>query len=272
MSTVGLRSLQRAALASRAQADLQRRWGTLSCQATLLPKAESILAQAEEQSTDPVPVRRLQLPLGTQNFELIFTDEQAKASANLIYDTFGAADTEQRLRDLLPALGTSANIRLIPVESVPKIPGQPAFIGYGQIFPEAQPGQLVGQDQGQGAIDQITCFGNGTINFRRASREALQAVCLPVLNYSQIDQLLTWRKQYPQMPLAVALDQLQLSKENRDKAGSRLSDRSSCHGLWVIVTSNQRAWYHLAVAAEAAADAGAGAEGRGHSRISFSEW
>src|SRR5438132_1522253 len=87
MAAVCRMSLAKSLHASRAAADLQRRWAVLTTRSVLLPQAEAILAKPGE----PVSEVRREIQLGGQSFTLIFGDEQAKANVNLLYAQSGLA-------------------------------------------------------------------------------------------------------------------------------------------------------------------------------------
>src|SRR3954452_10845171 len=48
MAAVCRMSLEKTMQASRAEADLQRRWAVITCRSALLPKAEAIIAHSKE--------------------------------------------------------------------------------------------------------------------------------------------------------------------------------------------------------------------------------
>src|SRR4051812_5359020 len=75
-------ALRKAVLAARAQEDLQRRWGVVSCRAALLPKAERVLASSPDRTAAEA---RLDVTLGGRPITLVFGDEQAKANVSLLY-------------------------------------------------------------------------------------------------------------------------------------------------------------------------------------------
>lgn len=89
-------SLERALFAERAQADLQRRWGVLTCRTVLLPKAEAALSSSGSHASEV----RGNLHLGGQAFSLVFGDEQAKANVNMLYRDGGLAGSESRVREI----------------------------------------------------------------------------------------------------------------------------------------------------------------------------
>lgn len=245
-------SLDKALRAARAEDDLQRRWGALSCRTTLLPKAERVLTAAEQPGSKPSAEARLQLPLGRQTFTLIFGDEQAKANVNALYYQGGLAGTERAVRELTAASGSPA-----PVELRPSAGGaaadpedrEPVFESFGQVFGGAPPAALLAGRPGRPApASQLTCWSDGPLNFRRASRDALVQVCRPHVGRGRVEQLLKARDEtFPDVDLAGALDSLGLNQKQQAALEDLLVDDSVCYSLWVISRDGGREWYDLAV-------------------------
>ncbi|HSW49059.1 MAG TPA: hypothetical protein VLH09_02740, partial [Bryobacteraceae bacterium] len=94
LSSMCLRSLRHALESAQAAEELQRRWGMVSCQAALLPRAERVLAQAEQETASAAATCRHELRLGAQVFELVFSDEQAKVNVNRVFRADGKLAAE----------------------------------------------------------------------------------------------------------------------------------------------------------------------------------
>ena len=145
MAAVGRMSLAKSLHASRAEADLQRRWAVLTSRSVLLPRAEAILAKAPESASE---IRR-EITLNGQSFTLIFGDEQAKANVNLLYAQSGLAGG---IRDvaIVAAAGGGTPVELRPIPGRGKNFGSadaddeepPAFESFGQIFRFPSPRDL----------------------------------------------------------------------------------------------------------------------------------
>lgn len=279
-------SMDEALTAVRAGQELQRRWGTLSCTATLMPKIETLLSQAapapgspgtpesdEASRTQPVTQLNRQIVLGEYTFDLILSDEQAKVNVNTLLARRGAEDVEY----LLPKLcDTTATIRLnhLPPPPPPEVkPAQsgasdsttsaspaPLVGSYDQIFPDTTVEQwlygCLGNDSetatsallpGAG----VTCWGSGKLNFTRASDTALEVATAGVLDATEVHRLLDLRSEHPQMRLADMLTSLGLEQKQRRQVESLLTDQSQCHSLWIVIRSPQRNWYHLTIDAPA---------------------
>src|SRR5437660_206248 len=102
MAAVCRLSLEQTTQASRAEADLQRRWAVITCRAVLLPKAEAIIAKSKE----PMSQVAREIRLNGQPLTLVFGDEQAKANLNLLYAQGGLSGAEREVRAMVEASGT----------------------------------------------------------------------------------------------------------------------------------------------------------------------
>lgn len=259
-------SLERAVRASRAEEDLQRRWAVATCRSVLLPRAEAVLASAAE----PGPEVRRDIRLGGQSFTLVFGDEQAKANVNRLYRAGGLAEAERAARTLAGGTeGVAVELRPLAVRAQSKDDAAedppPAFESFGQVFLHAPASALIersGTSQPPAAV--LTCWGDGSLNFRRARVEALREACARHANGAQVGRLLEIRSKRPNIDASEALDQLTLTDRAREALDELLVDESACHSLWIISRSDRRSWYDLAVA-----DGSAGEEGQ---RVMVFSW
>jgi hypothetical protein len=253
-------SLERALFAERAQEDLQRRWGVVTCRSVLLPKAEAVLSQGP-----PSSEARRELHLNGTTVTLVFGDEQAKANMNRLYRAGGLSAAERAARQLAQSPGLSVELR--PLADAPASAGAgsndradpadppPAFESFGQVFARARPADLV---ESRGAAPSVTaaltCWGDGSLNFRRASPEAVREVCAPFLPSAQISKMLDLRAKSAKSEVSDVLDQLNLTESARDRLDDLLVDDSTCHSLWVITRSGGRNGYDLAVSDESSSN------------------
>jgi hypothetical protein len=251
-------SLERAVQASRAEEDLQRRWAVMTFRSVLLPRAEAVLVSA----ADPAPEVRRDIRLGGQPFTLVFGDEQAKANVNRLYRAGGLAEAERAARTLAAGTaGVAIELRPLPVPPRSKDDDAddppPAFESFGQVFLHTPPSALIERSgTGLAPAALFTCWGDGSINFRRASKEALREACARHANGAQVGRLLEIRSRRPDISAGDALDQLTLTDRAREALDELLVDESGCHSLWIISRSDRRSWYDLAVEDGSASDEG----------------
>ena len=258
--------LQQAVQASRAQDDLQRRWGALSCRTALLPKAPAVFDASPAGAASAETV--IHVDLGGQSLSLTFGDEQAKASVNLLHATGQHAGATRAVREIVRAAGTAARVELRPM--TPEEPAepvepterdeadgmyadldvQPLLASWSQVFPRATPDELLRR---RGTLPSVTanltCWGDGLLNVRRASREALVHVCDRVLTPAQVSKLIAAREKDPaEFDVWEALDALELPEGRASDAQRLLTDESTCYSLWIVTRAGGREWYHLATA------------------------
>lgn len=241
--------LRRAAAAGEAVETLQRRWTLLSASATLLPLAEDVLKQNGARSKRLDSMAAVSLVLGGQPIDLVLSDEQAKVNANTMLDRLGLPDAERFVRMLVRGNGAVAQVRLSPLQASegPGGAGAPErlFRTLDQVFPSDDPSEWLAS---RSPIAQVTCWGDGKLNVRRASREALRALCTPELDLRQIELLLSLRQQSPEQSIDQLLSALQPTEEQAAAARAMLTDKSVCHSLWVTVRGSRRRWDQLFVA------------------------
>jgi hypothetical protein len=238
-------SLRKAMLASRAERDLQLRWGSISCRAVLLPQAERVF----EEQTEPAATVWREVRLGRERFVLAFGDEQAKANVNQLWRG-NHADVERHVRALTQASGFSLPVELRPIitkrDEKDDEPLSP-FSAFGQIFRDGSPEKILGAGLQVSAAENLTCWSDGTLNYARASRAALTAVCGSYMGGADVEKLLKFRTEQPEAGYGDALVELKLSERNRTAVEDLLTDSSTCYSLWVIAGTGGGARYELSV-------------------------
>jgi len=260
LADVTRRSLRQASVALRTQEELQRRWGIASCRSALLPVVEQILQDFQTKQGDadqPLVACTMVLTLGGEDLQLVFADEQAKANLNAIYLDVGPERADQTVRKLIQHAPDGLVVRLAPdrraaADSPSRPPGggvdlkadtsvhvneigePPPFGTWAQVFEKPQPAQLLARRAGHcSAIQNLTCWGDGRLNIRRASTQVMEARCGRVLGKNEIIRLVRSRQMAPDLELPELLDTLELTTDQRRLLESQLTDRSSCHSMWV---------------------------------------
>jgi hypothetical protein len=283
---VGRVAVQHALDARIASNDLQRRWGVASCRAAILPQSDQILTRASRTTEKAIPVIRVSLPLGSQRFDIIVADEQAKANVNSMIDDVGVDAANDQLRAGLSGTGVIGAILLRPsylvfaagagdnsATTTRPLGPRPWVTGLGQIFdcvpPQRMIGRIIGVDSSP--ADRVTCWGSGAINLMRAGRPALRLALGSELTDLEIDRMIEARNKAlaagggegrthpavatpsgppPPPPDADLVTRLlfnaKVSPKHRAKLA--LTTVSTCHSLWLVVHDRQRSWHHLFVA------------------------
>jgi hypothetical protein len=251
-------AIRHAAAARDAQAELQRRYGSMSIRRTVLPRAESILAGAEAVSNTSLPSLRRQIRLGNFAYELIVGDEQSKANLNRLAERSDGQSIEMRLMEALSGTGLGRRVRVTPAPLTLHEGAGLAhrFTGIGQVFDLTRlaPEQLLQLGRtGPAPIDLVTVWGDGRINLRRASATSARLVLVPPLSSIEVEKLLAGAGEQrspqpnePTDPLTRLLAQVNVphSLEGRS-IGVTLA--STCHSIWVIADDSRRRWCEMEV-------------------------
>jgi hypothetical protein len=187
MTASARRSLLASISAIESQQSIQRRWGSYSCQMTMLKSAPTLF-EFTDLSTRQGRGKAKALPailedrviLGDQMFDLLVADEDAKANLNAIYDIGGiravetavsdlAGTFESRTRRLAPVRASastltvkkpssdkskpsenveSSSTAIEPAEVAPNPSSSiPAFRSWGEVFDLVQVAQMTGEDR-----------------------------------------------------------------------------------------------------------------------------
>jgi hypothetical protein len=276
LAALARRSAAEALEARTAREELQRRWAVTSLRAALLGRVEELLDQAERgegPDTRPAetylnrPMPHLGIPcrLAGADYELVLTDEQAKLNLNRLLAEAGRAETAAAARLATASAGAAdqtaagqLSIRpFVPSSLGPLVPASlrssplAAVGGYGQVFAGAAPERLVGREGAPGLAEAVTCWGDGRVNLRRAPEAVVRQACDKALGRDVVTLLLAARRRDPYRPLEAILAELdEVDEAQRAGVKDRLTDRSTCHGLWVIARGPQRSWYTFAVSAD----------------------
>jgi hypothetical protein len=270
---IGRASIAHALLARTEQAELQRRWGAVSCRNSVLANTNDILTIQERMRNHPIPVLRETVVLGGDRYTLIVSDEQAKANVNSMLERSDKSGAEGRIRGAVSGSGLGNLIMLRP-EPIPLREGQPAsrpseyagpppwVTSFGQVFNSVGPERLIA-GSGVRPAEQLTCWGNGAINVMRVSEGALKLAATPAMTNIEAGRLIEVRNaafetrirpklmtggNAPAPGLDAAstlLTQAKVDPKVRLKVG--FTAKSTCFSLWVVTQDARRTWYRLYV-------------------------
>ena len=272
LAATARRSGREALVAAGEMEDLQVAWALRSARAVGQASAETWLAEEAAESrrrdADSPPVRAARtVRLGTMEVTIVVTDEEAKASANLLAARGGLEGLASSLRRLMSPCRTAARIELAPAtpraETISAWPR--LYQSYAQLYPDNRAADLLGGAAGgseglgeadaPGVADAVTCWGSGRVNVRRASREVLRQTLAGLATEEEIDRLIRYRQEVPGGSAQEAVAQLDLEDEQRAQALARaLTDVSRCHGLWLTARGSTRSWTELHVRQEGDAE------------------
>lgn len=263
LATVGMarRSFQAAVETKALEADLRQRWAATGLQALLMPQAEALLIRAERVERKPRVQAWHRIEVGGFRWDVVVADEQAKADVNQLLETLDAQQATLAVRQLSRGAALTTRemleVRLRPLpapqdsgsQDAPTPPLQrPSIAGFGQVYVDAPPQALMGTFEEPGPTSVVTCWGGGPLNIRRAPAEAVRQVCSPLIGQSDADRLVWLRDEQPRASLAELIMRLDFRDEHRQRLLTEaLTDRSSCHSLWLVATGPRRSWHTLVV-------------------------
>ncbi len=256
LSLLARQSLRMGLKAADQERMLQKRWGSLSLQRTLLANAERIFERLEEenerQGSDTTPVIRSKLVLGEVTFDLLLADEDAKLPLNTLYHHVGLKKTEESISRVAGSNVTLAT-RLIPAvepmqisrekkrvsvsddeenESAEDVPD--AFRSWGEVFDLTTLGKRAGsQTSLQSSTTNLTCWGSGQLNFRRASDEAILALASVVVQDGKARRVLQRYRASPTASLSTLLLSEVSDQQKQRQLQTIFSETSTNFSIWI---------------------------------------
>ena len=277
--TMGARESATEALASREAAEaLQRRWAVTSCRATLLPRVQRLLDDADIRAADQSDLSQrtgtqtdrsadvwLRCTLAGIDYDLVLTDEQAKYNPTVMRATAKHGRVEPALRRLVaqraqpkreqaialrPLIGLNHDGTPVKnAKSEPRTQTIPTlYAAYGQVFADASPQVLLGSADAPGPAAYVTCWGDGRLNLERAPAVVVGQAMLPLLESQGVKELLKARDELQIRGSADSLRQVVSAPPIGKARASRLLTQSSrCQGLWVVARGRTRSWYTFSV-------------------------
>jgi len=268
---------------------VQRRWAVRSLSEAVVGRAEAVLdarAAAAPAAADAVPSDgsaslaparvAVTLQLASLDYELVFTDEQAKINVNRLIERDGLFEAQTGVRRLSGAgPGSDAvTLRTLAITDASVGPGAalPEIGAYGQVFGDAPPRRLLGGAGEPGLADRVTCWGDGRVNIRRAPDAVVREACDRELRRELVEAILEARRAAPGQPLDTLLGTLgNLDDAERTEVTRLLTDESSAYGLWIVARGEQRAWYTLTVGVGSGGGASGDASGGGGAAAGVSQ-
>lgn len=242
-------SCQKALQASKAQRELQMRWGTISCKEVVLSAAEAVLRKSTEGDAAVLverPSRYLSLTFGGLTYHLLLSDEQAKMNVNTALRYRGVQGITESLSSLQQDMPVHLPQRVDNKEPGQKDAGPTSYTFFDDLLVYDHPAQLVSPiEPSQRISSKITFWTDGRINFRRVSPQVLQEAMKGLIEDSLLGELLQIRESLPDCTLGEALSQIELKPSQRSQLLRYITDQSDCYSLWVVVDGNTRLWHRL---------------------------
>lgn len=261
LATLAKLSLRRGLEASDAERSLQQRWGALTLEKTILGQAPRVFQEQEERlaKTDPgrptpTTIRGI-ITLRDVTFDLLLGDEDSKLNLNAIYH-FGGTEPIDRAISRNNAATVGFAKRLLPAvqpmnlarerrrvvldegeqpegeETGPVLPD--AFRSWGEVFDlSALDAGIVRDASLPNLTTDLTCWGNGQLNFRRASDEAILAVASLVVQDGAARRIVQRFRESPTATLSVLLQTEVSNESNRKRLSELMSETSTNYSLWI---------------------------------------
>jgi type II secretory pathway pseudopilin PulG len=243
---IARRSLDQSVAVAKKQKEMQRRWGEISCRQAVLNRAEILLRTEELRAGTTVPILQAIVTLEDQTFLLILSDEQAKLNLNTVFRNGDLTEVRQVL-----FTGSAAwQIRLRPDSRATKSNiYPPAFVSWGQVYDFTE----LGNNPKKNYLpltqlgERTTCWGNGLLNINRADTETLRQLGELVAPPQSVNRLIELRQENPLWALEKLLKEADVSDRDRRAFRKVLTDRSRCHALWTVTSSEKRSYVRLDV-------------------------
>ncbi len=257
LSMLARQSLRMGLNAADKERMLQKRWGSLSLQRTLLANAGRIFEQQdkknERQDNTTTPVIQSKLTLGEVTFDLLLADEDAKLPLNTLYHHVGLKKTEDSISRVAGSNVTLAT-RLIPAVEPMQISREEkqiavtddegeedvrdAFRSWGEVFDLATLSKTArNQSSLQAATTNLTCWGSGQLNFRRASDEAILALANIVVQDGKARRVLQRYRSNPTASLPTLLLSEVSDQQKQGKIQTIFSETRTNFSIWIDARS-----------------------------------
>jgi hypothetical protein len=254
-------SLRRGVQSVDAELALQQRWGAITLQRVLLAGAPKIFDDREKRlkelgvaGSPPPPFIRSAISFGGVTFDVMIADEDAKLNLNALYHHAGSTKLNQAIADIVPLSGRTS-LRLVPAiepmlisreqvvtlrpdsgqgekERKAEIPA--AFRSWGEVFDLAKMSAAVGSEAAlPNLTTDMTCWGSGQLNIRRASDQSILAVVGTVIQDGGAARFLKNYRANPTMDLKVLLVTEVKNEGQRDELSKLVSEASTNFSLWI---------------------------------------
>ncbi|MEM9587062.1 MAG: hypothetical protein AAGA03_07245, partial [Planctomycetota bacterium] len=228
-------SMDRSLAAADSEIALRGRWANRSLESVLLSRAAKRFDELEQQAaktgTLPQSVLRDRLVLGGIAYDLLLADEGAKANVDAIYHMAGRDGATRMLSETLP-LAFGPAIALSPAtkpqqfestgptsklrrgnqlneddedagDEPTEVPR--AFRSWGEVFRLPLLREMPDPIDLPTATLSVTLFGNGQLNLKRASDQAILSTLSPVIQKSAAQRVLSRFRDNPRIAGEVLL-------------------------------------------------------------------
>ncbi len=217
-----------------------------------------MLAEASPGSPTPTTIRAI-VSLREVTFDILLGDEDAKLNLNALYHYGGPGRTDQAIsrvggpivgvaKRLLPAvepMRLERETRRISLANEDDEEGEgeepilpDAFRSWGEVFDLGALDAGLARDASLPNLTiGLTLWGNGQLNFRRASDEAILAVAGLVVQDGAARRIVQRYRESPTATLAVLLQTEVSSEPDRKRLAQLMSEASTNFSIWIDASS-----------------------------------
>lgn len=218
------------------QADLQTKWGGISCAAVALEMAGPVFEALEANNPpgQPIPTQlRERLMLGNQVFDLMLGDEDAKVNLHSVATIAGMDTAQNTVKDLIDARYWNCT-RQTPQNAA----NSSKLENWGEWFDLASLRRMAGDDRTLAELtNNLTLWGQGRLNIHRASDQAIRAQCAAIVPVGLSNRILeTMRESKTSSEVDILLQRTVQNSQDRERLAQVLGDGSTSFSLWIEVT------------------------------------
>lgn len=286
LSKLATASLQKGLEAADAERMLQKRWGAITIEEAVLNRAEKRFALQEEEAVrigrmPPPATLRDAITMGGVTYDILLGDEDAKLNLNTVYHNGGATKTQDAIESVL-GVGGRPVLRLLPAvkpqslsreslqltasedseDSIPTVPK--AFRSWGEVMDLAKLQRQAGPRALPMLAKDMTCWGNGQLNLRRATDPAILAIVGSVMQGAGAKRILKRYRQNPTLTKNVLILSEVTSRNDQERLAGLISETSNNFSVWINASTATGRDYRTFSVTER------GAEGEViHSRFAF---
>lgn len=237
---------------------MQRRWGMRSCQRFALANAAALLdgsslAEGRELAAWPLAGSiRADVQLGDFQVTLCIADEDAKFNLNgsLLRDPDPRTVVTGAIQQASASSGILPQVRWPTEPAAGMVSGQkrPLFMTWEQVFElhghhdlRELPARL------QAATVELTCWGSGRLNIRRATDDTVRAVCRGHVSDELLARVLSLRRLGGFDSLNALLRRLNPKPAEEAALKRLLTVDSRCYAVWLTAQGPRRSWTSLTI-------------------------
>ena len=238
-----------------------------------LLEEQSDQAWVESETIIPIPSQiRDAVTIGGGTYEVIIADEDSKLNLNQVYHMAGNQDIQSAIGDLIGPLGVRT-VRLLPairpmtdlllesssegqtrtgsVESLddqddqeadpPPVEIPRAFRSWGEVFDLSALNAAFGSDAAlPNLTSNLTCWGGGGLNLRRASDASIRAAAACVLSKAGARRLVSRYRENPALSLEILVQQEGNTESERLRLRRMLTETSTHFSMWIDASATAR--------------------------------